>query len=1131
MLRPLAAVLVILTVATGVVAAPSPAVALPPTAGVASHVLINEVANGDAGSDSNSFVELRNWGDAPADLTGWKLFRCSPEGLRSNVGRPEGDLTGIVLAPGAILTISRIGVPGQIHVTEPFGLTGFGMYLESPGGALADRVGVYPNEPWPTQSECTPAGGNLPNVLDFARNESWQRVSDLGDPARDFVVAPSTPGAANARHGESPASTGVVIAEIAGAGPGGAGDEFVELRNDRADAVDIGGWTLDRCTASGRIRTDTRELTIPDGTQLRPGATWVIGGPGFGGSTDATLSAGLADIEFGVMLRTASDELADRVAVSAYGDSACQSESGKLPAILDAVAGESWQRRDERWIIAERTPGAANRTNESSVFRSAAAFAYEAEPGVAISEIATDPTTDGMPAGSVQRNWIELGNYGERAVDIGGWTVRRCQRDGSRAVDVQFTIAAGTMLAPEATYLAARAGTQAADAADAVYDVALNFLGTGVWVADADGRRIDSAGIYAINEMDGSLTTDSPCTKGTTLTTYQPDRLLGQTFQRSQFTGVDADDFLVGEATPGAIDLVDWVDPLLRVAEVDGPGTAARAPRSGATGAFSGRPLVVRNAWGDAAEAPLTTLAGEGEHALDPAAPGPVSDGGYLFPYQRLVIDARDLPVGSTLSWSGSTEPRHEVQVSVWNAGAWRLVGAASSEDGAVRIEGPVASGDVADGILTLLIQDGPRTLPTVHADPDGVLENPGNYDLALSHITDTQYLTESYPEVYAQLVSWIADNAGERKIEFATHTGDLVQNWVDPDQSEDRARREFARASAAQAILESADVRTSVLPGNHDNKRGVSDALFNEYFTPARYADDAWYGGSIAPDDNSANFSTFESSGARFLMLSLPYAYGDRELTWAEAVIAAHPDHNVVISTHEHVTPKTNEQAAGHSNNSRWVSHAQDLWDRLIVPNRNVVLSAVGSFPRARADHHRERGRRGRSHGSRAARRLPGVPDAHGRAGDRIPAPAATGSRLRHGRRRHLLGSPRCGRQLPLRLPPVPAGQRLAAHPGERPAVAHHRLRTAGPLPGRGRRVHGAGRVPVPEVGRDGEPAGVVARALIGGVVPVFSHTFVVEFEFEVDEAVDGLLVVSDPTTPMNRKYGLPSIGVGRFQ
>jgi len=49
--------------------------------------------------------------------------------------------------------------------------------------------------------------------------------------------------------------------------------------------------------------------------------------------------------------------------------------------------------------------------------------------------------------------------------------------------------------------------------------------------------------------------------------------------------------------------------------------------------------------------------------------------------------------------------------------------------------------------------------------------------------------------------------------------------------------------------------------------------------------------------------------------------------------------------------------------------------------------------------------------------------------------------------------------------------------------------------------------------------------------VVPVFSHTFVVEFEFEVDEAVDGLLVVSDPTTPMNRKYGLPSIGVGRFQ
>ena len=63
--------------------------------------------------------------------------------------------------------------------------------------------------------------------------------------------------------------------------------------------------------------------------------------------------------------------------------------------------------------------------------------------------------------------------------------------------------------------------------------------------------------------------------------------------------------------------------------------------------------------------------------------------------------------------------------------------------------------------------------------------------------MTDTQYLTESYPEVYEELVIWIARNRVDRKIEFVTHTGDLVQNWIDPNQSQPRARREFERASA----------------------------------------------------------------------------------------------------------------------------------------------------------------------------------------------------------------------------------------------------------------------------------------------------------------------------------------------
>jgi len=294
------------------------------------------------------------------------------------------------------------------------------------------------------------------------------------------------------------------------------------------------------------------------------------------------------------------------------------------------------------------------------------------------------------------------------------------------------------------------------------------------------------------------------------------------------------------------------------------------------------------------------------------------------------------------VQWAGSTSGRGEIQFSVWDAAAsaWRLLDA-----GTEALEGVLEKGDIADGRVTLLAQNGPRTEPTLAAERDGELENPDDYDLAISHITDTQYLSETYPEVYGQLVSWIADSAEERKIAFATHTGDLVQNWVDPNQDDTRARREYGRASAVQAILDDAGVPNSVLPGNHDNKRGVSNELFNEYFPPSRYASAPTYGGSIAADDNSANFSTFERSGAKFLMLSLPYAYGEEQIAWAAQVVTSHPDRNVVISTHEHVTPKTEIEDAHRSANSRWVSNGQKLWDRVIAPNRNVVVVLSGHF------------------------------------------------------------------------------------------------------------------------------------------------------------------------------------------
>jgi hypothetical protein len=936
------AVLALVVAAGGLIPAP-PANALPkPDAGAAPTVLLHEVASGSARSDSDSFYELRNWGDAAVDLTGWEVYRCTYEGLRTNAGRLEGDLTGIVLEPGEILAVSRVGLPGDVHFLAGFDVTGFGLYLEDPDDRVADMVGVFPNEPFAMTTECTPPGGNLPNVLDFAAGESWQRVAASGDPAADWIVAPATPDAPNAARSPRPAASGVVVAELTTMGPGGSGDDFVELRNEGSAAADLSGWQLYRCTAGGRVRPDTLQLTIPAGTRLAPGDRFVAGGPGFTGDADASYPTSLADTTSGVLLRDARGALVDRVAVAGIRDSACQGL--KLPPVIDAVAGESYQRTAGGWVLAPRTPGAANATADDAVFDPG--FAYPevdgvAAPGVAISEVANDPSPEGLPAGWEQRNWVELGNYGTEPVDIGGWTAYRCTSDGPRAVDPQFRVPEGTVLAPGATFLAARAGTAAAADADLSYDVALSLLGTGIWLADADGRRVDGVGIYAQSIFDAANIALSPCTKGLALAVHLPDRLLGETFRRSGFTGDDARDFTTGAATPGELDLVAVTDPTLRVPMAPDPVATVAVPDPATA---SGDAVAVLEAWGGSTDGGvLATETGSAEVSLDPASPGPVADDGYAFPYQRLVLDAEGLVPGSIVAWSGRGAGSTELQLSVWTGSAWRLLDAGSGDD--VVLAGALQEGEIREGRVGILVQNGPRTEARVADQRDARLEDPSDYDLAIAHITDTQYLSESYPDVYARMVSWIAANAESRKIAFATHTGDMIENWVDPEQTEERARREYETASAIQAILDDAGVPNSVLPGNHDSKRGADYGLYNEFFGPDRYAGMPEYGGSIAPGDNRASFSTFEAAGARFLMLSLPYAYGEEEMAWAEEVVAAHPEYNVVISTHEHVMPITLEGPAHRAGSNRWTSRGADLWERVIAPNRNVVLVLSGHF------------------------------------------------------------------------------------------------------------------------------------------------------------------------------------------
>jgi hypothetical protein len=927
--------------------APAGAAADVPPVASSGDVVISEITNGGRSGGADAFFELHNTSAKRLSLRGWSVYRCDEDGLRAKSSVPEVILDDVVLAPGGRFTAAQMSAALPVEPDAVFSRTvstrGFGLVLIAPDASVSDSFAAYPSTESPGLSECGPA--DVPAALAWALGESWQR-----DTSGEWVRSSATPGAPFVAPARALRPPRVRIVEIAPAGAAGSGDDIVELQNTGTVPVPLDGWRLYRCTALGEASAETLQHTFADGTVLAPGDRLLVGGPDFPGDPDVRTSPSLADLVSGVLLTTGDGARVDGVSVSAQYDTACQSGAGRLDGILDYRTGESWQLTDEGvWVVAARTP---LQTNAEQQRRPAVNDFSYAGADVAISEVATDPE---LPAGHVRHAYVELGNYGSATVDLSGWKVIGCRADGFRALTDLAVVPAGTTIAPGATWTAALAGTAAARTADVVFTTPFPTSGGGVWVEDAAGRRMDSVGVFHRNEMDESVERRSPCTKGLGLATFAVDRLRGETYQRAGFTGDDATDFVAAEATPDRIDRRLPVDTaaLLSIAGVASPQmTRAAAPLSEARSARArpspeGEPAVVLSAVAGSAPEPLRAQRGVEETEVT----GEVltaRDDGYDLPYLRMTV--RVPATGGEIVWSGRVVGRTAVAMSVWDPSAdrWRGVdqgqGGSTAPDGdaeaTVDLTGLVRPGEVVNGSAEILVQVVPRT---VTADAGGIAD-PADYDVALAHITDTQYLSESYPEVYAAEVAWITRNAAERKIGFAVHTGDLIQSWVDPDQREDRARREFGVASVMQAALD-ARVPNSVLPGNHDNKRGLTNELFNEYFGPDRYAGRNWFGGSITPNDNRASWSWFEAAGARFVVVSLPYAYGEEEVRWAESVVAEHTDANVVIATHEHVTPKGHGGPAARSNSSRWVSHADLLWDRVIAPHRNVVLVLSGHF------------------------------------------------------------------------------------------------------------------------------------------------------------------------------------------
>lgn len=235
------------------------------------------------------------------------------------------------------------------------------------------------------------------------------------------------------------------------------------------------------------------------------------------------------------------------------------------------------------------------------------------------------------------------------------------------------------------------------------------------------------------------------------------------------------------------------------------------------------------------------------------------------------------------------------------------------------------------------------------------------DYSYSMAVIGDPQMLASDKDRVET-LYQWVKDNAEAKNIQFAFQMGDTVDSSTSTSAS-----KNWKSASNAVKMLNGI-VPYSIVRGNHD-----SIEFYNQYYPYSEYKDSL----SGSYDENMLNtYQKFQVGDIKYLVLNLDFGVGasstyyavnaeddrimndgsgnpDKVLAWANEVVKANPDHNVILTTHGYMN--SNEErlqststgaptsTSATSEGYRRAYSGEDIYEKLVKDNSNVVLVLSG--------------------------------------------------------------------------------------------------------------------------------------------------------------------------------------------
>ena len=221
--------------------------------------------------------------------------------------------------------------------------------------------------------------------------------------------------------------------------------------------------------------------------------------------------------------------------------------------------------------------------------------------------------------------------------------------------------------------------------------------------------------------------------------------------------------------------------------------------------------------------------------------------------------------------------------------------------------------------------------------------------DFTIIALPDTQNEAQFFPDVLSTQTKWIAANQDRLNVRMVLGEGDIVNNFSDPEQQQS--------SDAAFRVLDNAGIPYLLAIGNHDYdgadpKHGRPVTGFNRFFGPSRYAGKAYFRGNFPAGSNENFFGELDIGGKDFHFLILEFMPRPESVNWAESILQANPDKEVIVVTHSFTFVDntrvdfcdTDDMPAGNST-------GDDLWQTLRkFPNVIMVLS--GHLTNGQAAH-----------------------------------------------------------------------------------------------------------------------------------------------------------------------------------